>query len=103
MIPLIIVLIVLVVVGTSIWVLIDSAHLGARRDLRGGAAGTSPAAWFLGCLLVWIIVFPMYLVNRDKIATAARKWDGMTKRCPRCAEDVKGAAAVCRFCGHEFT
>ncbi len=26
-----------------------------------------------------------------------------TKKCPRCAEDVKQAAQVCRFCGHEFT
>jgi hypothetical protein len=25
-----------------------------------------------------------------------------TKVCPRCAEDVKAAAQVCRFCGHEF-
>lgn len=24
------------------------------------------------------------------------------KTCPRCAEDVKRAALVCRFCGHEF-
>ena len=24
------------------------------------------------------------------------------KTCPRCAEDVKTAALVCRFCGHEF-
>ena len=25
-----------------------------------------------------------------------------SKVCPRCAEDVKEAAVVCRYCGHEF-
>lgn len=25
-----------------------------------------------------------------------------TKTCPRCAEEVRAAARVCRFCGHEF-
>jgi hypothetical protein len=28
---------------------------------------------------------------------------GDTKVCPACAESVKAAAKVCRFCGHEFT
>lgn len=25
-----------------------------------------------------------------------------TKTCPQCAEEVKTAAVVCRFCGHQF-
>jgi hypothetical protein len=28
-------------------------------------------------------------------------WGGY-KRCPRCAEDVRTQADVCRYCGHEF-
>lgn len=27
---------------------------------------------------------------------------GEEKTCPRCAERVKAAATVCRFCGHQF-
>jgi hypothetical protein len=72
-------LIVLVVAGTSIWVLIDSVHIGARRDRTAGMAGTGPAAWFFGCLLAWIIVFPLYLFQRDKIkAVAGRRVAGAT-------------------------
>lgn len=96
-------LIVLIVAGTSIWVLVDSTNLGAERDKAIGMAGTSPAAWFFGCLLFWIIVFPLYLYQRPKIAAAfSDEAYDPTKTCPRCAEDVKSAATVCRFCGHEF-
>lgn len=89
----------LIVVATSIWVLIDSSNIGAHRDPALGMAGTSPAAWFFGSLLFWIIVFPLYLAQRERIkATAATG----TRPCPRCAEDIKAAAKVCRFCGFEL-
>jgi hypothetical protein len=31
-----------------------------------------------------------------------RKSKSATKTCPMCAEDVKNAAKVCRYCNHKF-
>jgi hypothetical protein len=45
-------LIVLVVIGTSIWVAFDAAARGLSWT------------WALGCLDRWILAFPWYLVER---------------------------------------
>jgi hypothetical protein len=37
-----------------------------------------------------------------QLQAAAAAPEPATKVCPRCAEDVKAAALVCRFCGHAF-
>lgn len=45
---------------------------------------------------------------RDLVETAQKERllvgpdDGRTKRCPFCAETIKQAAKVCRFCGREL-
>ena len=60
--------VLLVVLGTSIWVAIDSSTLGARKGvLGGGFLDMGPVGGFFGCLLVWIVVFPCYLVARPKL------------------------------------
>jgi hypothetical protein len=60
-------IILLVVVGTSIWVLMDASNLGVRRGaLGGGFADMGVGGWFFVCLLLWIIGFPMYLATRPK-------------------------------------
>jgi len=105
-------LILLVVIGTSIWVAIDASNLGAPRDRNLGVAGSSPIAWLLACLLFWIVFFPLYLAKRGKIRAAGQDYrSGGTqassgpvqgeKVCPRCAENIKAAATVCRYCGTE--
>ena len=45
-------LVLLIVVGTSIWVLFDE--------------GEASWKWFFGCLALWIVVFPLYLATRAR-------------------------------------
>ena len=59
--------IIIIVLGTSIWVAFDASSIGAGK--RSGTTG--PAAWFVFCLLLWIVGFPVYLASRSKIKTAA--------------------------------
>jgi hypothetical protein len=64
-------LVFLVVIGTSIWVAIDASHIGARKGLIKGSGNMGPAGWFVCCLLIWIIGFPVYLAKRSEIKAAA--------------------------------
>lgn len=67
-------LILLIVVGSSIWVVADAASLGARRGVRPGKnLDNGPVTWLIGCLLLWIVVFPMYLAARPQYVEAKRR------------------------------
>jgi hypothetical protein len=64
-------IIALLVVGSSLWMVIDSSNLGAHRSRVPGIASTHPIGWFLAGLLVWIVVFPTYLITRPKMLAAS--------------------------------
>lgn len=59
-------LIVLVIVGTAVWVYADARRLGVRYGSSGMLFEGGPLAWAVGCLLVWIVVFPLYLAARPR-------------------------------------
>jgi hypothetical protein len=50
-------------------------------------------------VLYWLLPYIGLLIFAVLIY---RLWRGPRKDCPRCAESVKRAAQVCRYCGHEF-
>jgi hypothetical protein len=56
-----------VVLGTAIWVAIDSSKIQLKRYKSGISYG--PVALFFAVALLWIIGFPWYLVMRHKIKT----------------------------------
>lgn len=59
-------LILIIVVGTSIWVAIDASTIGVKKGQIKGVADMGPAGWFFGCLLLWIVGFPYYLAKRGE-------------------------------------
>jgi hypothetical protein len=76
--------------------------------------GAFLVALLLCVILIGIIVFIyMLIVKPDGTlsvtyelralpASSANLISIPEKVCPKCAEHVKAAASVCRFCGHEF-
>lgn len=57
----------IVVLGTSIWVLVDTKTIGVKKGQLKGVADLGPWGWFFVCLLLWIIGFPFYLAKRREL------------------------------------
>ena len=61
------ILILIIVVGTSIWVVVDANAIGVKKGQLKGVADMGPSGWFFVCLLFWIIGFPFYLAKRGEL------------------------------------
>jgi hypothetical protein len=56
-------IILLIVVGTSVWVYSDATAIGVNEKKSFFNPG-KPLAWALHCLFLWIVFFPIYLGKR---------------------------------------
>jgi hypothetical protein len=73
--------------------------------------GAFIVAVLLCFILIGILVFVYMLIVKPagtltvtyELRLAAPEASAAEKTCPRCAEQVKAAATVCRFCGYEFS
>jgi hypothetical protein len=91
-------LILLIVIGSSIWVYFDAKSIGVKKGQVAGLANMSPGGWFFVTLFLWIIGFPLYLSKRGdfkRANTAVAEF----RKCPQCAEEIRVEAVKCRFCG----
>jgi hypothetical protein len=67
----------LIVLGSSIWVLVDAKNIGVKKGLIPGIGNIGPWGWFFATLLLWIIGFPMYLYYRGKFKLAVAEANGV--------------------------
>jgi hypothetical protein len=101
----------------------DAARLASQGYVpvsQSWAPGTYGCASFLVALLLCLLIIGilifiyMLIVKPPGVLTVTyelrsvstgilKPLPGDEKVCPRCAEHVKAAAKVCRFCGHEFS
>jgi tRNA(Ile2) C34 agmatinyltransferase TiaS len=59
----------------------------------------------MGSLSIWhwvIFIFFILVLGIPIARKLTRIGHAEEKTCPRCAEQIKAAALVCRFCGYEF-
>lgn len=66
-------ILLIIVVGTSLWVFFDASAIGVKKGQVTGLANMGPIGWLFASLLLWIIAFPLYLANRGKFKAANQK------------------------------
>lgn len=63
------IVVALVVVGSDYWVYLDAkANAERGRPVMmsiGSFQVSTPLTWFVACLVLWIVFFPLYIVARN--------------------------------------
>jgi hypothetical protein len=64
------VFVLLVALAIDLWVYVDAKAQSERGTPVVFSVGSlevkTPTTWFFGCLILWIVFFPLYLTRRNR-------------------------------------
>lgn len=95
-------IIIIVVIGTIIWVGFDSANIikdlppKERKNIGGFM---TPWEWVICSLALWIFFFPYYLAKRSKARKYLDRMERIKNRCPSCDMVFEPGSKFCQNCG----
>jgi hypothetical protein len=61
----------LLVLGTSVWVLVDSTRIGVEKGKIKSFFNMGPIGWCFSCLILWVVAFPAYIAKRVEYLEAS--------------------------------
>lgn len=86
-------LFVLLATATTIWVGLDAAGNSVTTDGKPYSWRNGATAWVIGCVLLWVVFFPLYMHARSKARQPKAVLPPLatgfvTFTCPHCAKTV---------------
>jgi len=60
----------LAILASAVWVFFDARQITEQKRLPEGPMEQSPLVWAIAVALLWIVCFPLYLVQRGKVLAA---------------------------------